>query len=70
MLREGLPEKQFLSWGWRIPFLLSVVLGIIGLYLRFHLQESEEFVKVKKRGLTDGKIIFKILICYGNFKIK
>jgi MFS transporter, MHS family, proline/betaine transporter len=56
LLREILSEHDLQSWGWRIPFLASVLLGIVGLYLRFHLNESEAFVKVKNRGLTDGTV--------------
>jgi MFS transporter, MHS family, proline/betaine transporter len=56
LLRELLSDDDLQSWGWRIPFLASVLLGIVGLYLRFHLNESEAFVKVKNRGLTDGAV--------------
>lgn len=49
-LFAGLPEDQFLAWGWRIPFLLSVVLVIIGLYMRVKLTESPEFVEARKSG--------------------
>lgn len=38
-----LPEEDFLSWGWRIPFLFSVVLLILGLYIRAKIQESPVF---------------------------
>ncbi|GAA4168670.1 MFS transporter [Gryllotalpicola koreensis] len=40
-----LPHEQFASWGWRIPFLLSAVLLIIGLYVRMKVQESPMFEK-------------------------
>lgn len=40
-----LPHDQFASWGWRIPFLLSAVLLIIGLYVRVKVQESPMFEK-------------------------
>jgi MHS family shikimate/dehydroshikimate transporter-like MFS transporter len=38
-----LPEDDFLSWGWRIPFLLSAVLVGIGLYVRLKVTESPLF---------------------------
>ncbi|WP_445400646.1 MFS transporter [Zobellella sp. An-6] len=42
-----LPEEQFMSWGWRIPFLLSAILVIIGLYMRYSVTESPEFEAAK-----------------------
>ena len=42
-----LPNDQFLSWGWRIPFLLSVVLIAIGLFIRLRVIESPVFEEVK-----------------------
>lgn len=38
-----MPDAQFLAWGWRVPFLLSVVLLAVGAYIRFRLPESKEF---------------------------
>ncbi|PIJ50752.1 MFS transporter [Erwinia sp. OLTSP20] len=43
-----LSDQQFMSWGWRVPFILSAVLVIIGLYVRVSLHESPVFAKVKK----------------------
>jgi len=38
-----LPEEQFMAWGWRMPFLLSAVVVVIGLVLRLKLRESPVF---------------------------
>jgi len=43
-----LPQDRFLSWGWRIPFLLSIVLIAIGLFIRLSILETPAFTKVKE----------------------
>ncbi|WP_034917901.1 MULTISPECIES: MFS transporter [Erwinia] len=43
-----LTDQQFMQWGWRVPFILSAVLVLIGLYVRVSLHESPVFAKVKK----------------------
>jgi MHS family shikimate/dehydroshikimate transporter-like MFS transporter len=40
-------DATFLAWGWRLPFLFSIVLVVVGLWIRFTLAESPEFQKVK-----------------------
>ncbi|GAA2533986.1 MFS transporter [Mycolicibacterium diernhoferi] len=44
-----LPDDQFLSWGWRIPFLASAILIVIGLVIRLSLTESPDFAVVQER---------------------
>ncbi|QWF82641.1 MFS transporter [Amycolatopsis sp. CA-230715] len=43
-----LPDGQFRSWGWRIPFLLSVVLLVAGLVIRWKVPETPEFERARK----------------------
>jgi len=43
---QQLPQDQLLSWGWRLPFLASAVLILVGLYIRSRLEESPEFREV------------------------
>ena len=45
-----LTDEQFMSWGWRVPFILSAVLVIIGLYVRVSLHETPVFAKIAKAG--------------------
>ena len=40
-------DAAFMDWGWRIPFLVSVVLVVVGLYIRGRLAESPQFQKIK-----------------------
>ena len=49
-LVQLLPEDQFMAWGWRLPFLLSVLLFGVGMYIRFRMPETKEFEQVKKTG--------------------
>ena len=47
VLNGALPEQAFLSWGWRVPFLISVVLVAVGLFIRLRVLESPSFERVK-----------------------
>ncbi|MFJ2619078.1 MFS transporter [Glutamicibacter sp. NPDC087344] len=42
-LVQLLPEEQFLSWGWRIPFMLSLLIFVVGMYIRFRLPDNTDF---------------------------
>ncbi|WP_037362324.1 MFS transporter [Amycolatopsis orientalis] len=50
LLVAQLPDSALLSWGWRIPFLVSVLLVVAGLVIRLGLRESPEFADVKGAG--------------------
>jgi MFS family permease len=64
-LFAGLPEEAFLSWGWRIPFLMSAALVVIGLYLRYRVTESPDFVKAREAGeVHTGVPIMRVLRKY------
>ncbi|MFZ6022857.1 MAG: MFS transporter [Bacteroidota bacterium] len=45
---------KFNDWGWRIPFLLSIVLVIVSIYIRLKMQESPLFSKLKSEGKTSS----------------
>ncbi|WP_432546676.1 MFS transporter [Kineococcus sp. SYSU DK004] len=44
-LAVGMSDEAFMSWGWRVPFLLSAVLVLVGLYVRLNLVETPVFAK-------------------------
>jgi MFS family permease len=48
---SGMPDADFLAYGWRIPFLISIVLVVIGLITRVKLSDAPEFQRVKE---TEG----------------
>jgi len=47
------PSDAFLQWGWRIPFLASIVMVIIGLWVRLNLVESTAFEKTVSKGKVE-----------------
>lgn len=51
LMQVSLSEAQFESWGWRIPFLLGVPIGFIGLYIRNHTEESPVYEEAKKNDM-------------------
>ncbi|UYZ82957.1 glycine betaine/L-proline transporter ProP [Entomomonas sp. E2T0] len=74
-----LTDQQLLDWGWRIPFFIAGPLGLIGLYLRSHLDETPTFEQHQEKQQADeehgiSKVSFKeillrhwrpLLICIG-----
>jgi MHS family proline/betaine transporter-like MFS transporter len=44
-----LPEPALRAWGWRVPFLLALPLGLVGLYVRVRLEETPGFLMVQDR---------------------
>ena len=57
----ALPEDQLLSWGWRIPFLVSIVGTIFVLLLRRTLHDAEVFVETQQAGRTERFPIAQLL---------
>ncbi|GAA0502913.1 MFS transporter [Saccharopolyspora thermophila] len=44
-----LPDEAFRSWGWRVPFLISAVLVVVGLVIRLRVAESPEFERLRQQ---------------------
>jgi len=49
LLSRTLTDQQFLSFGWRIPFIASALLVLVGLYVRLKLAETPDFIKVLEK---------------------
>lgn len=56
-----LPEAELLSWGWRIPFLCSALLLLVGIFIRLKVPESPEFAKMKAEGHEVKAPILQVL---------
>src|SRR5262249_7016909 len=52
---SALPEEQFLSWGWRVPFLAGAVLLGLGLFIRLHVLETPLFAEAQARRATSPR---------------
>jgi MFS transporter, MHS family, shikimate and dehydroshikimate transport protein len=59
-----LPNEQFLAWGWRIPFLISIVLIGVGLYVRLRLYETPAFSEVQEE---EGEVQLPILEVFRSY---
>ena len=55
------PLDEFLAWGWRVPFLLSALLVVVGLMIRMRILESPAFAKVKESSAEARQPILEVL---------
>ena len=55
VVQNALGPEAFRAWGWRVPFLISIVLVGISLYIRLRMEESPIFQHIKSTGLTSAK---------------
>lgn len=61
LVAANLSEADLLSWGWRVPFLLSAILVGVGIYIRLNIEETPSFQKVRETG-AKAKIPFADLM--------
>src|SRR5580692_1483508 len=66
--RQLMPPKAFSEWGWRIPFVLSVILLLFSLYIRLKLSESPIFLKMKDEGKGSKSPLIDSFVRYPNNK--
>jgi len=63
-----IPPDEFAAWGWRVPFLLSIALLAISLWMRLKLNESPVFKAMKAQGHTSGNPFVESFTYPGNKK--
>lgn len=61
--------KEFEVWGWRIPFLLSILLLVISVYIRMQLNESPIFLRMKEEGKASKAPLTESFARWDNLKI-
>jgi MFS family permease len=67
--RLSLGEEAFADWGWRIPFLVSIILLGVSLWIRLQLAESPVFLKMKNLGATSKAPLSEAFGQWSNLKI-
>ncbi len=67
--RNFLSAEDFDAWGWRIPFLLSIILLAVSVYIRLQLNESPVFQRIKAEGKASKAPITESFGRWGNLKI-
>ena len=67
--RTVIGEEAFADWGWRVPFLVSIVMLAISVYIRLQMNESPAFVKMKSEGKTSKAPLSESFGQWKNLKI-
>jgi MFS family permease len=68
-VRTAIGEAAFADWGWRIPFLLSILLLAVSVYIRLSMNESPAFAKMKAEGKTSKSPLSESFGQWKNLKI-
>jgi len=55
LVNGSMTEAEFMAWGWRIPFLLSLLLVVIGMFIRLRIVESPAFKRLHESGRTESR---------------
>ena len=67
-IRTVMGEEAFADWGWRIPFLVSIILLAISMWIRLQLSESPVFQKMKEEGTTSKAPLTEAFGKWGNLR--
>ncbi|WP_088344724.1 MULTISPECIES: MFS transporter [Rhodomicrobium] len=66
LCRFYFPDADFKNWGWRIPFLISLILLVFSIYIRLKLNESPVFQKMKSEGKASKSPLYDSFFRYPN----
>ena len=68
VVQNGMSKEAFSSWGWRVPFIISIFLVGISLYIRLRMKESPIFKQIKSAGMTSAKPLKEAFTQWANLK--
>lgn len=70
LLTACLSAEQMLDWGWRIPFLLSLLLVIVGLFIRLKIDESPIFDQIRQTKAVESRPVVEVVRLYPGLIVK
>lgn len=68
LVQNSMSKDEFSAWGWRVPFLISILLVGISLYIRMRMKESPIFQHIKSSGMTSAKPLKEAFAHWHNLK--
>jgi MFS family permease len=68
LTQQSMNKEQFSDWGWRIPFLASLLLVSVSLYIRLKMKESPIFAQLKSAGMTSAQPLKEAFTKWPNLK--
>jgi MFS family permease len=68
VVQNGMTREAFNAWGWRVPFIISIFLVGISLYIRLRMKESPIFSQIKGAGMTSSRPLVEAFTRWDNLK--
>jgi hypothetical protein len=68
-VRTAIGETAFADWGWRVPFIVSIVLLAVSMWIRLQLSESPVFLKMKEEGRVSQAPLTEAFARWGNLRL-
>jgi MFS family permease len=68
VVQNSMSREAFAAWGWRLPFVLSIALVAVSLYIRLRMRESPIFEHIKGAGMTSAKPLKEAFTHWANLK--
>jgi MFS family permease len=68
LVQNTMSRETFASWGWRLPFIISILLVAVSLYIRLRMKESPIFTHIKSTGMTSAQPLKEAFTQWANLK--
>jgi len=68
LVQNSMTRESFSAWGWRIPFIISIFLVGVSLYIRLRMKESPIFSQIKSAGMTSSRPLVEAFAKWENLK--